>query len=464
MAQDYIIEININDVLDDVIRKCNANFRQISYAQRSKTRQGIRISDSKLTKYIDDGLDSLRDYVDGAIDTLQGAVDGLDYRVGVLEDAVSSIVGDLSGFVKKVGDTMTGDLIISKNDAKLEFDIKNIDSADPAPSSHEKHHFMEVYDRDGRVIGKFESNHYSTGAIGLSWSTLREINGVLYSNEITPLILDDGSYGWIVQGKDAFRTEIDAAKTSHNHAASNITSGTLALARGGTASDNTARAINTVFAGPSSGSAGNASWRSLVAADIPNLNANKITAGTLARERGGTAVNNSAISPNRVLAGPSSGTDTGNATFRALVAADIPNLNASKITAGTLGIDRIPTITAAKGGTGRTSARLSTSTIFSGKDVASGGSIGTNTAVFNYSFFLVTLAGGCYLFGYRTGGANTAGTIYAVGAKDSGSGARWIAAQVAVTAAGACTYTAGGEHTADNSATARHFTGLYGLY
>ena len=35
--------------------------------------------------------------------------------------------------------------------------------------------------------------------------------------------------------------------------------------------------INTVFAGPSSGSAGAPSWRSLVAADIPELSWNKIT-------------------------------------------------------------------------------------------------------------------------------------------------------------------------------------------
>ncbi|MBR3385263.1 MAG: hypothetical protein IKG69_08720 [Atopobiaceae bacterium] len=73
-----------------------------------------------------------------------------------------------------------------------------------------------------------------------------------------------------------------------NHAASKITSGTLALARGGTAADNTACAINTVFAGPSSGNAGNASWRKLVAADIPNHSTAKLTSGTLGIARGGT--------------------------------------------------------------------------------------------------------------------------------------------------------------------------------
>ena len=87
-----------------------------------------------------------------------------------------------------------------------------------------------------------------------------------------------------------------------NHSAAKLTSGTVALARGGTNSDNTARAINTVFAGPSSGDAGNASWRKLVAADIPSLNTSKLTAGILGIARGGTGssqvvsiVNNSTL-------------------------------------------------------------------------------------------------------------------------------------------------------------------------
>ena len=149
--------------------------------------------------------------------------------------------------------------------------------------------------------------------------------------------------------------------------ASIITSGTLPIDRGGTGAA-TATA-NRVFAAPN-GSDGAPSFRALVAADIPNLAASKITSGTLdtaripdlaaskitsgtlARARGGTQVDNTAITPNRVFAGPSSGTDTGNATFRALVAADIPNLNASKITAGTLPITR--------GGTGSTEVTTTT--------------------------------------------------------------------------------------------------------
>lgn len=201
-------------------------------------------------------------------------------------------------------------------------------------------------------------------------------------------------------------------------------------------------------------------------ARIPNLNANKITAGTLALARGGTASDNTNSAINTVFAGPSSGS-AGNASWRKLTAADIPNLNASKITAGTLDIGRIPTITPAKGGTGRTVAALSSKTIFSGLNVAAGGNMGTNTDVFDYRFFMATLASGCYCYGYRTGSTSSAGIIYLVGGKDSGSGARVILAQIAVATNGKCTYTAGGEQSVGSgsgTSTARNITGLYGLY
>lgn len=136
-----------------------------------------------------------------------------------------------------------------------------------------------------------------------------------------------------------------------NLAASKITSGTLALARGGTAADNTARSINTVFAGPSSGDAGNASWRKLVAADIPSLNTSKLTAGTLGIARGGTGsstvVSVLANTTRTVLAwGPlvmvqlhgATGTPSATATLNANTLASYkPAYNVSAIVADTSG-------------------------------------------------------------------------------------------------------------------------------
>jgi len=150
---------------------------------------------------------------------------------------------------------------------------------------------------------------------------------------------------------------------------------------------------NYVFAGPTTGSATTPAFRALVAADIPSLNYAPQTTGssllygnnaggfsnatvsTGLSFSGGTLSNTgvtsvglslpniftvststvtttgtltatlAATSANYVLAGPTTGSATTPA-FRALVAADIPSLDASKITSGTIATARLATGTA----------------------------------------------------------------------------------------------------------------------
>jgi hypothetical protein len=67
--------------------------------------------------------------------------------------------------------------------------------------------------------------------------------------------------------------------------ASNLNAGLVALARGGTGVDGSGQAVNLVFASPASGGAGAAAFRALVAGDIPDLDAAKIASGTLPKAR-----------------------------------------------------------------------------------------------------------------------------------------------------------------------------------
>ncbi|MBS1902256.1 MAG: hypothetical protein JSS75_00955 [Bacteroidetes bacterium] len=62
---------------------------------------------------------------------------------------------------------------------------------------------------------------------------------------------------------------------------------------------------NTVFAAPADGSTGAPSFRNLVASDIPNLDAAKITTGTLPVNRGGTGV--TSLTPYGVLTANAAG-------------------------------------------------------------------------------------------------------------------------------------------------------------
>lgn len=159
------------------------------------------------------------------------------------------------------------------------------------------------------------------------------------------------------------------------------------------------QAINTVWAGPSSGSSTTPSFRTLVSADIPNLNASKITTGTLSASRlptatssglgvvqvgaglsittggvisssatgtvtsvtitvpsflavpSGTVTSSGTIAiytadqpAATVFAGPVSGNDAA-PTFRPLAASDIPTLSASQVSGGTLSASSLPAAT-----------------------------------------------------------------------------------------------------------------------
>jgi hypothetical protein len=85
---------------------------------------------------------------------------------------------------------------------------------------------------------------------------------------------DDGEV--ILEAQDPSNTDVTIKLPS--------TTGTLALV-------DTAKPVNHVYAGPSSGSTAVVpTFRSLVSADIPNLPISKITSGTLAVARGGTGV------------------------------------------------------------------------------------------------------------------------------------------------------------------------------
>jgi hypothetical protein len=103
---------------------------------------------------------------------------------------------------------------------------------------------------------------------------------------------------------------------------SNISSGTVAIARGGTGAA-TANA-NQVFGGPTSGGAAAPSFRALVAGDIPSLPASQITTGQLAIARGGTGADLSATGGSTSFLRQAS---TGAAvTVGAMTSADLPTL------------------------------------------------------------------------------------------------------------------------------------------
>lgn len=200
-------------------------------------------------------------------------------------------------YVNVTGDTMTGNLAVQNTGPYL---IASNTSVDVSKSNNNRSsttwYGMPIRDSAGRTHGAFYGFAQADGIVGAGlWVYAHDTSGTQTASGAFQIKINkSGTVTYSVSNATNFRDALGASSgvwttaMIPNLAASKITSGTLALARGGTASDNTARAINTVFAGPSSGSAGNASWRALVAADIPNISAAKITSGSLAVARGGT--------------------------------------------------------------------------------------------------------------------------------------------------------------------------------
>ncbi len=199
---------------------------------------------------------------------------------------------------------------------------------------------------------KITSGTFSVARGGTGLNTIAA-GGILYASALDTLSrIAPSAANQVLRSTAANALEIAAllAADIPNLDTAKITSGTFAVARGGTG-------LNTIAAGGIlyasaldtlsriAPSAANQVLRStganalqiaaLVAADIPDLDVAKITTGQFSLSRMPRAASGQFLEGNGVGADP---------IYNALVAADIPNLDAAKITSGTFPV--------ARGGTG----------------------------------------------------------------------------------------------------------------
>lgn len=174
-------------------------------------------------------------------------------------------------------------------------------------------------------------------------------------------------------------------------------------------------------------------------------------------------------SANTVLAAPNG--SAGGASFRSLVAADLPTVPISKGGTGKT------TAADARGALGITRANITldstgctTKTFFSGLSIAKGGVIGTDTGIFDYRFFYITLASSGWCICYRSGSSSTAGTIRGVGAYNDASITYLYEVTIAVSTAGRMTLTVAARHKQLGSSSTTpdggelNLSGVYGIY
>ena len=202
-------------------------------------------------------------------------------------------------------------------------------STTPAPANAK----YIVQQSDGTLTNEQALGSLSTGLLKnttttgvLSIATGADLPSHVHdATDITTGTLPIARGGTGATSAGAALTSLGAAAASHTHAAADITSGTIATARLGSG---TASASTLLW--------GDQTWAALTAGDLPSHThaAADITSGTIATARLGSGT----ASASTLLFGDS--------TWAALVAADIPNLDTSKITSGTLGTARLGSGTA----------------------------------------------------------------------------------------------------------------------
>ncbi len=152
------------------------------------------------------------------------------------------------------------------------------------------------------VVGGAGALLYSTNATGILGWLNAGTNGQV-------LTLSGGVPTWATPTYGTVTSVGLALPTEFNVTVSPITSS------GNLTATWAVEAPNKVFAGPSSGVLSiTPSFRSLVAADIPNLDASKITSGLLSSARGGTGIDGSTAANGKVLIGNGTGYSLANIT------------------------------------------------------------------------------------------------------------------------------------------------------
>lgn len=196
-----------------------------------------------------------------------------DARITDVETEITEIDTELGKKVNKAGDTMTGSLTLSAGNAGIYENTTAYEVGVP-PSSDFYTIGLRNRDKNGTVFTAFNSALLRNGNIA---ARMIATKGSI-SNYLQLVIDSNNNQSISVSNAQAWRKALGLGNASGAFP--------ITVAQGGTGA--TSAAGHAVFAGPNSSTAAAPSFRALVADDIPNLNASKITAGTLPIGRGGT--------------------------------------------------------------------------------------------------------------------------------------------------------------------------------
>lgn len=138
MSNSYLIDIGLNDSTQDIVRKCNSNFRRLASDQRTLGRSDVRREGERTDAAINGAVTEINVALEQAINELNVAINEAEDRINItiknaedrLDDKIDEINKLLEELENKVNEDQEAqnDVVASiKNDVdNLRTNVKNI--------------------------------------------------------------------------------------------------------------------------------------------------------------------------------------------------------------------------------------------------------------------------------------------------------------------------------------------------
>lgn len=102
MGNASIIEIGMNDSLEDVIRKCNANFKRVSFDQSKNTKSRIQMESDETDEAIQNARKDAQEHANALHDDSVSKIDDLRQSMEHEDNRINNQMNTIQSIVSKI--------------------------------------------------------------------------------------------------------------------------------------------------------------------------------------------------------------------------------------------------------------------------------------------------------------------------------------------------------------------------
>lgn len=241
MPRDYLIDINISDTIENIVRKSNTNFKRLYHSLKTLADQSIRESSDRLTETIHTTAEGIRDELTN------------------VSNYLSERISDLSNHVDEIEESITSAMVTGiKGDAESSYRRGNVNLTPANIGAAQASHLHDAGNIQSGVLALARGGTGVDASAQYGYKVFGSTNnGLPYFRELIP-------------------DEIPTLGT-------NKVDGIWPVTKGGTGVNSRNTAKNLFFASPY-GAAGDPTFRAIHSSDIPQLSPTKsgIQGGSIA--------------------------------------------------------------------------------------------------------------------------------------------------------------------------------------